>query len=63
MKALAWWLYVWAGIILLFFLAPTLLSERDTLMVLVGIVFVVAYGVWSWRFWVKSLIQRIKEEL
>lgn len=55
-RLILWWLYVMTGIILVSVLAPTLLSAPDTTLVLLGIWYIVAYGVWTWYFWLRDAI-------
>ena len=56
-----WWLYVIVSIVLLFFLAPAMISAQDTIIVLLGVVSLVLLGVWSWRLWIKGSIVKLKE--
>jgi hypothetical protein len=64
-QEIGWWVYVVIGIVLVFFAAPALVSAPDTISVLLGIMGLVAYGVWSYHFWVKRtaifLINKLKE--
>ena len=56
-----WWGYVITGVVLLFFLAPAMISAADTLLVLFGIALLVGYGVWSWMLWFFPLVDLIRE--
>lgn len=60
-KTIIWWVYAISGVVLIFFLAPAMISAADTFLVIGGIVLVTAYAVWSWRLWIKSAIQTIKD--
>lgn len=58
-----WWSYVVSGVVLLFFLAPSLISAADTVLVLAGVALVISYGVWTWMLWGKSLAANIAKDL
>jgi hypothetical protein len=60
-RTVHWWLYIIAGIVLLFILAPALISAADTLAVILGIAFLVIYGVWSWKLWIVPTLNRIRD--
>lgn len=54
-----WWVYAIVGIGLIYFLAPALISAADTFLVLLGVLLLVLFAVWSWRLWGKSLAKLI----
>lgn len=58
-----WWVYIVGGLVLILFIVPTLLSARDTIAVISGIVLLVIFGVISWHLWIKSAFQSIKGKL
>jgi len=58
-----WWVYIVGGLILILFVVPALLSARDTIAVISGLILLVVLGVISWRLWVKGAIQSIKGKL
>lgn len=59
-KQFIWWLYAITTVILLFFVAPILVSAPSTLMVLMAVVLLVLYGVFTWHMWVKQLLDFIE---
>lgn len=61
-KKAEWWLYIILGVMLLGFLAPTLVSAADTFAVLMAVLILVLYGVWSWYLWIDKFIIQIKKE-
>lgn len=61
-KIVEWWTYIISGIVLLGFLAPAMISAADTIIVVLGLILLVLYGLWSYTFWVKPLFNLIKEE-
>lgn len=58
-----WWVYIVSGVCLLPFIAPALISAHDTVMVLLGILLLVIYAVWSWKFWIKRSVHWLLNEL
>ena len=54
-STIKWWAYVWSGIILLLFVAPALISAADDIFVLLGFGLLIAYGWWSWKFWIRKI--------
>jgi len=51
-----WWLYlIWIASSML--AIPALVSAPDTLLVLIGVVWIVALVVISWKFWVRNLLK------
>ena len=60
MQKAIWWVYVVSGVILVFFLAPALISAADTFAVLFGVLLLVLFVLWTWHLWAKSLASKIK---
>jgi len=60
-KTISWWAYLITSVILLFFLAPAMISAADTFLVILGFAFLTAHGIWSWKFWILPLINKIRE--
>jgi hypothetical protein len=58
-RILHWWAHVVSGLILIFFLAPALISAADTVAVILGVILLVAFGVWCWRLWFLKLLKLI----
>lgn len=56
-----WWLYCISAVILFFFLAPALISAADTLMVLLGVILIVIFAVWSWHLWITKFWKLLKD--
>lgn len=54
-----WWIYVIVGVALIYFLAPALISAPDTFLVLLGLLLLALFAVWSWFQWGKSLAKTI----
>lgn len=57
-----WWIYAIAAFILLLFVAPAMISADDTLLVIMGVLLLVFFGVWSWQLWISRLINLILKE-
>lgn len=53
---LKWWAYAVSTVVLFVWLDPALVSAQDTLLTLCGILLLVSWGVWTWKFWLKALI-------
>lgn len=62
-QELWWWIYVVSGLLTNLLLAPWLISARDTLLNILGIVFVVAYAVWTWKKFLGKLFKEAINEL
>lgn len=63
MKALVWWIYLLAGVILFFFVAPSQVSAKDTSIVMLALLEIALYGFWSWNLWGVRLFNYAKGEL
>lgn len=63
MSAFTWWLYIISGALIFFFLAPMLISAPSTLAVLLGVLILALYGVWSWKLWLRDLFDKLLEDL
>lgn len=56
-----WWSYMLISVSLIFFLAPALISAADTVLVLLGVALVLAWGTWSWSLWAKQWVKFLKD--
>lgn len=54
-RELFWWLYA-VFVVMLLFVVPSLMSAGDTIAVIAGVLLMVLFGVVSWKFWVRPLI-------
>lgn len=61
-RELQWWLYLVIGA-MISIVVPLLVSARDTISNLIGVIVLVVYGVVSWKFWVRPLIMKMKEKV
>jgi hypothetical protein len=67
MQVADWWLYVFCGIMLRWFIGPVLISAPDTVLVVLGVVLWVGFGIWSYYLWIKPVsiwaFNKLKEEM
>jgi Sec-independent protein secretion pathway component TatC len=61
-KVIQWWAYVILTIALWTFLAPAMISQSDTIVVLLGVVLLTMHGVWTYYFWAKPLFLHLIKE-
>lgn len=58
-----WWVYVVTGILLIFIVAPVMISMANSWAVWGAVLLLLAYARWTWSFWVKKLVVSLKQEL
>lgn len=61
-RELHWWLYLVFGA-MISIVVPLMVSARDTISNIIGIIILVIYGVVSWKFWVRPLITKMQEKM
>jgi len=55
-----WWLYIFVGVVFLFFVLPSMMSAPDTLTNIAAIMLLVLFGVWSWHLWIKKVLKSLE---
>lgn len=52
-----WWAYIVFGLVLLGSWVPAMISYADTFIVLLGLLLLAGYGVWSWLLWIRPVVK------
>jgi hypothetical protein len=60
-QIIIWWIYSICAVVLIYFVAPALISAADTILVLLGVFFLVSFVVWSYYLWIRPFAKLIKD--
>jgi hypothetical protein len=60
-QIITWWIYSICAVVLIYFVAPALISAADTILVLLGVFLLVSFVVWSYYLWIRPLAKLIKD--
>lgn len=60
-QIITWWIYSICAVVLIYFVAPALISGADTILVLLGVFFLVSFVVWSYYLWIRPFAKLIKD--
>lgn len=60
-QIITWWIYSICAVVLIYFVAPALISAADTILVLLGVFFLVSFVVWSYYLWIRPFAKLIKD--